>query len=285
MRTLQHLSARISYLPPYAETDRPVLAAVRGEDQTLLIDAGNSSAHAQLFLRELNNHHIQGDWLVLTHWHWDHVFGMKDMPMPVISHRLTYDKIKEMQQLSWEDADLDQCVQEGTEIPFCVEAIKKELGGNRDIFIPAPALTFDTAMTIHLGGVSCQIEHVGGDHSKDSCAIYVPEEKVLFLGDCLYANLYADEWNYTAEQIFKLVQRLEAYEADRVFLSHHDAPLTKEEFLSFLQLLKRTASLTKKHKGREAAIMKEMEEDVQRELSEEERETITFFVNGYTESK
>ncbi|ETI68399.1 MBL fold metallo-hydrolase [Neobacillus vireti] len=283
MQKLQKTSERIVYLPPYQETDRPILAAVVGEERTLLIDAGNSSSHAQLFLAQLEELHIRGDLLVLTHWHWDHVFGMSDMPMPAIAYNKTEEKIKELQTLSWEDEFLDQRVNEGTEIPFCADAIKKELGNQREITLTTPAIIFDNRLTINLGGVTGIIEHVGGDHSADSCVIHIPEEKVLFLGDCLYANLYSKKWSYTIEKTRRLIEQIETYEAETFFLSHHEAPLTKKEFQSMLYVLKSAANLTEKFIGDQKAIVAEMSKELQRELNEFEAETIEFFVNGYGE--
>lgn len=125
------------------KTDRPVLAAVTGNKKTLLIDAGNSVGHAQLFQDELLKHDISGDLLVLTHSHWDHVFGLEHIRIPVICHEKTYQHIKEMQPLSWEDQALDERVEEGTEIPFCADAIKLELGRNREISMPLPDIRFE----------------------------------------------------------------------------------------------------------------------------------------------
>ncbi|UIR28916.1 MBL fold metallo-hydrolase [Priestia flexa] len=195
LQKLQRISNRVTYLPPYQETDRPILAAVTGEERTLLIDAGNSSSHARLFLEQLKENHIKGDWVVLTHGDWDHIFGMSEVNMPTISHFKTHDRIKKLQSLSWEDQYLDQRVKEGTEIPFCSEAIQKELGNYRDVFLPLPHITFDNRMTVNLGGVHCLIEHVGGDHAVDSSIIYVLEEKILFLGDCMwYVNTKLDRF-------------------------------------------------------------------------------------------
>lgn len=281
MQKLTKISDRLYYLPPVQVTDRPILGAIVGEEKTVLIDSGNSSQHAKLFLQQLEEIGIRADLLIITHWHWDHVFGMSEIAVPSISCRETYGNIQEMQSLSWEDDDLDQRVEEGTEIAFCVDAIKEEFGSERDIQVQLPTIVFESRMTVHAGGVTCEIEHIGGDHSSDSCIVFIPEEKALFLGDCLYANLYAEKWNYTVEKILKLVQQLETYDADIYFLSHHPAPLTKEEFSSFLQLLKNAALLTQKHAGNEEAIRQEMASTLQRELNEEETETIGFFINGW----
>ncbi|AIK38765.1 Zn-dependent hydrolase [Bacillus pseudomycoides] len=283
MQKLKRISNRVLYLPPYQETDRPILAAVKGEEKTLLIDAGNSSKHARLFLEQLDTYDIKEEWLILTHSDWDHIFGMHEMQMPIISHYKTYNKIKQLQNLSWEDKYLDQRVKEGLEIPFCADAIKKELGNQREIILPLPDITFDKKMTLNLGGVTCAIEHVGGDHADDSTVIYIQEEKVLFLGDCMYANLYSKKWSYTIENTLQLIEQIEKYDAEIFVLSHHEAPLTKEEFQLELKFLKTTALLTKKYEGSSEAIVKEMSKSLQRSLTEDEIETITFFVNGFSE--
>ncbi|MEI4771828.1 MBL fold metallo-hydrolase [Psychrobacillus sp. FJAT-51614] len=281
MQTLQKLSNRLFYLPPYQKTDRPILAAIVGDDQTLLIDAGNSSNHAKLFKEQLAYHHVMGDILALTHWHWDHVFGLSEMDMPSIANFMTYDKVNELQKLSWEDTELDERVEAGIEIPFCADAIKLELEKKREIIITNPTIIFEKQIKLNLGGVTCIIEHVGGDHSSDSNLLYIPEEKALFLGDCLYANMYAEKWHYTIEKMSKLLEKIEGYDAEIYFLSHHPAPLTKVEFASFVSLLETSAKLTKKYKGDLEKITTEMSSYFQRELTEDDLEIIRYFVNGY----
>lgn len=281
MQTLQHLSKHIVYLTRVEETDRPVLAAVSGAKKTLIIDAGNSVAHAQLFQDELSKVNLSGDMLVLTHSHWDHVFGLENVSIPVISLKETYKNIKEMQPLSWEDPELDQRVEEGIEIPFCADAIKLELGSNRNISMKLPDILFEKSLTIDLGDVTCVIEHVGGDHAADSCIVYIPEDKTLFLGDCMYANLYAEKWNYTAEQALKLVEKLEAYDAETYILSHHDRPSTKLEMEQEFKLFKECANLVGKHQGNQALMEQELATKFNRNLTASELETVGFFVNGY----
>lgn len=281
MQTLQKLSNRLFYLPPVQLTDRPILAAIVGDDQTLLIDAGNSSNHAKLFKEQLASYHVTGDILALTHWHWDHIFGLNEMDMPSIANNMTYEKIRELQQLSWEDKELDERVEAGIEIPFCADAIKLELRNDRDIMIPNPTIIFEEQIKLNLGGVTCIIEHIGGDHSADSNLLYIEEEKTIFLGDCLYANLYAEKWHYTIKKMGKLLEKIEKYDAEIYFLSHHPGPLTKDEFFSFVTLLKTSALLTEKHKGKLEKIKTEMASYFQRELTEDDLEIITYFLNGY----
>ena len=100
-----------------------------------MIDAGNSEAHAQLFLKMLKEQNVSSpDFVALTHWHWDHIFGLS-----VLQHALTIahtETKKEMQTLvsyEWTDDALDARVEEGTEIEFCADCIKKSLVNNQEI--------------------------------------------------------------------------------------------------------------------------------------------------------
>ncbi|WAH39438.1 MBL fold metallo-hydrolase [Alicyclobacillus dauci] len=278
MQKLVKISDRSLFLPPSHETDRPLLAAIVGSERTLLIDAGNSSRHATLFLQQLKALNIQGDWLVITHHDWDHVFGLSEFKIPVISHFNTRDEIKKLQYLSWTDEALDQRVKDKTQTSSSAENINKELGTERDVVFPLPNITYTDQVTIDLGGVSCLIEHVGGDHAYDSSVVYIPEEKVLFVGDAMYANTM--NWSYTAEKTLKLIQKLEQYDVELCFLSHQDKPLTKAEYQHELSVLKNIATLIQVFQGDKSSIAEELVNRLHRSLSEDELETIDFFING-----
>ncbi|MEM5660951.1 hypothetical protein AAHB62_11590 [Bacillus cereus] len=45
-------------MTPVSETDRPILGMVVGKEKTLMIDAGNSEEHAQLFLEMLKEQNV-----------------------------------------------------------------------------------------------------------------------------------------------------------------------------------------------------------------------------------
>ncbi|MEC2057219.1 MBL fold metallo-hydrolase [Peribacillus psychrosaccharolyticus] len=283
MQTLQRLSKHIVYLTPVQETDRPVLGAVTGNTRTLVIDAGNSVEHARLFHDELKKEMIKPDYLVLTHSHWDHVFGLEAVQEPVLCQVDTYSNIQMLQKLTWDDIALDQRVLAGTEIAFCADAIKKEFSEKpRNICLPLPDIRFEKGMTVDLGGVTCVIEHIGGDHAGDSCLIYIPEEKVLFLGDCLYANMYAEKWQFTSKEVLRLLTEIEKYDANTYILSHHPHPCTKKEMEHEFKRMKTCAELVISCQGDTIAIQQELTRKLNRDLTEDEIETVGFFVNGYS---
>jgi glyoxylase-like metal-dependent hydrolase (beta-lactamase superfamily II) len=264
MQTLEKLKHRVWYQTPVSETDRPILGAVVGDRMTLMIDAGNSEAHAQLFLSELEKLRIPPPrMVVLTHWHWDHIFGLPALDIPSIASNLTKAEMEKLIPYQWTDEALDERVISGIEIEFCASAIKKEYGNDRSIKVKLPDITFENILEIDLGGVSCQLQRVGGDHSPDSVVVYIKEEKILFLGDAIYANLYASKWNYTA------------------YIMSHGTAISKAEYQVETAMLRKAARLTEEFEGQMEEMKNAYQSSVNRELNGNELETIQYFANGY----
>lgn len=166
---LNPISPNVYWLSPDDRTDRPILGAIAGEYRTLIVDAGNSPAHANLFLSELATLDlVPPAFLALTHWHWDHVFGTSAINLPTFAHTETKRIVAEMSRLDWSDEALDRRVEEGVEIEFCRDMIKAELPDRTRLRIKPPDIAFTTRIELDLGGVTCHIVHVGGDHTADS---------------------------------------------------------------------------------------------------------------------
>ncbi|MFE8699922.1 MBL fold metallo-hydrolase [Cytobacillus sp. FJAT-54145] len=281
MQTFEKISNRFWYMSPVSDTDRPILGLVVGENKSLMIDAGNSEAHSTLFLQKIEEHNLLlPSMVVLTHWHWDHIFGLSALDMVSISSKQTKEEMEKLIPYSWSDDALDRRVKEGVEIEFCANAIKQEYGQERNIQIVLPDISIEHRLEIDLGGVTCVLEHVGGDHSPDSVVIYVKEEKILFLGDSIYPDIYSDKRRYTIQNTLRLLEALEKYDAETFILSHWKA-VSKEEYEQEVSLLKMVANLTEQFQGSIEDITRVYEQKIKRPLNEDELETIQYFVNGY----
>jgi len=283
MQQIKRIGERFWYQTQVAETDRPVLGMVVGNERTLMIDAGNSEKHAQLFLDEMKSQGVpRPDVVALTHAHWDHIFGLPVVNnIPSIAHTKTKQEMAKLIPLSWSNEAIDERVEAGTEIEFCATAIKKEFPDERDIKIVLPMITFDTKMEIDLGGVTCILQHVGGDHAGDSVVVFIKEEKILFLGDSIYCNMYAPKWNYTVEKTQALVEQLMKFEADTYILSHSGV-ISRDEFEQEMAVFREIGDLTEQFEGDEGKVKQEYESRLGRELNEGELETIQYFVNGWS---
>ncbi len=280
MQHFKQLTSRIWYQTPVSETDRPILAVVRGEKHQLMIDAGNSSAHAALFLEEMKTHNLGSpDLLALTHWHWDHIFGMKHLRLPSMATQQTITRMKEMQPYAWTDAALQERMDQGIEIPFCADAIKLEFGTTRDIEVVLPTIGFTGQLEIDLGGVQCQLIEVENDHSPGSLLVYIPEERVVFLGDAMYADIFSSKWNYTVERTKRLLAAIDRLEADYYVWSHGEA-MPKSEFEEEVNMLRRAIRVTEATGGRLKDMRNLYAEETGRSLTEDETETLIYFANG-----
>ncbi len=282
IRKLQKFSDHIYWLPPDDETDRPILGVVAGEQSSIVIEAGASVQHAQLLLDQIEPLALAPiRYLFLTHWHWDHVFGTDAFRVPTFASKLTQDIVREMVSLDWSDAALDERVAAGTEIAFCRDMMKLELPDRSDLIIRPPDIAFETSMTVDLGGVHCQLIYVGGDHAADASIAFIPEEKVVFLSDCLYYDLYHDPIRYTVEKIVLLYERVLSLDADFYFWGHDSDVMSRETLLQQQEMMAVYGRLTQTHTGNPTAIKAALTQTHPQLINDETDGLIAAFCTGY----
>ena len=276
---LNQISPHVYWLPPDETTDRPILGAVTGERGSLIIDAGNSPAHARLFQQELAGVSAPAPkYLVLTHWHWDHIFGISAWDLPTFASLETQQKMIELAGLDWSDEALDERVAAGTEIEFCRDMMKLELPDRSDLRLFPPDIAFITQVDLDLGGVRCQLIHVGGDHAPDATIVYIPEERILFLGDCIYPNLYHQPPCYTVQNLFPLIDRILAYEADYYLEAHNPDPVPRAEMVAYLARLRTIGQLVERWGPDRPSIVAALQ--AEGEVSEDDLESVDDFLAG-----
>jgi glyoxylase-like metal-dependent hydrolase (beta-lactamase superfamily II) len=248
------ITQHMYWLPP-SKPDRPSLCAVVGEQQTLLLDVGASSAHTNLFLEALKSERVSSPSLVvLTHWHWDHVFGAADLNVPIIAHRETRERLITLAGYDWSNEALEQRVASGAEINSCAEDIKLELPEPRTVNLALPSIVFQNSLDIELGGVTCHVRHVGGDHASDSCVIHVLPDNVLFLGDCLYPAIYAPVQHYTTEKLFPLLETILAFDAELLIEGHNETVMTRADLLPMIEKMRFAGELVAQVAGNEQEL-------------------------------
>jgi len=279
--TFSQISPHVYWLSPDATTDRPVLGAIAGSRRTLIVDSGNSPAHARLLLQHVAEVEIPPPvFLVLTHWHWDHVFGAATIALPTFAHRETTRIVTEMTRLDWSDEALDRRVEQGLEIAFCRDMVKAELPDRSNLILRAPDIAFSHQVEINLGAITCQIVHVGGDHAADSSVVYVPDDKVMFLGDCLSPDIYTGEASYTADNVLRLMDRLLHFDVDFYLAGHSPEPLPRDEVVEYAHLLQTVAGLVEQRGDDRAAVLAALQERLAVPLAEEHVETVDEFLAG-----
>jgi len=247
--TLHQVSDHVWWFTPDSRTDRASLAVVVGDNRTLMLELGASPAHTREFLQALTDKGLSHpDFAILTHWHWDHSFGMEALNIPFAAQRDTAKHLQRMSDYDYSDDGLDDLVQRGIEVEFTRDHLIIELDNTqrRHLKLRQPDFIFDETHHYDLGSVNCEVVHVGGDHSADSCVMFIPEDKVLFMGDCFYYTVYEEPRHYTKE-VLNLIEKLESFDAEQYIEGHSNTITTSSEIKEWFALIKRIFSLIDQH--------------------------------------
>jgi len=286
---VQRISDHVYWLPP-AKPDRPSLCAVVGEHATVMLDAGASASHARVFLDALSAEGVAPPIaVVLTHSDWDHVFGAVEVGAPVIAHRLTDIALAKLAATDWSDEALDRRVESGERSPEHAANIKAEMPAPRSVRVARADRLFEDGVDLELGGATVQVRHVGGDHAADSSVMYVPQDRLLFLGDALYESTGGEAGGaartFTAEQAFPLLDAVRAFDAELSVEGHTDTVMPRAEAVELLDEIRWAGELVGKSAadGRrldEAAALAAAREHLAAEPSELQADLIRAFLAG-----
>lgn len=224
---LEKVTERIYYLMNDNKNERPAIGLVKGDNCCLVIDAGNSLKHAEMFLNEISDMNLPPiDYVVATHHHWDHIFGMKKYDAIKIASNNTYElakkycgiKVNTLENVSLNDIFTDSAV----------KVLKNELE-NIDIIEEIKFdLLFNGELKIDLGGVTCLVKEINNPHRNDGTIVYVPEEKTLFLGDSAYGCTKDGKSCFNREKLISMMTEVKGYDAN-YYLCSHESICDKEE--------------------------------------------------------
>lgn len=276
---LHKLSDRIFYMEHRDETARPVLGVISGNKYSMIVDSGNSPKHAKEFLKELDQIDISPiKYLVLTHHHWDHILGIKEMNLITIAHEKTKEEFDRMSHLKWDDKSMDEHIEKKILTEFSAQCIIKEIEDRENIELGEIDITYKDSLEIDLGELTCVLKHIGGPHTDDSIMVYVPEEKVIFLGDCVYGRRYNNLYGYDKDKLFDMIEIIEEYEDIEHYILSHESLCSRKEMTNFWNDLRVASELVGDSKSNEEGISKFIDK-FKREPSKDEEFFINCFAN------
>lgn len=273
---LEKITDRIYYMKNSDETDRPVLGLVIGDDFCLIVDAGNSPKHANEFKIEIDKICLPPvKFLVLTHHHWDHTFGLNEWDSITIANNKTSNYLNMYRGIKYDDESLELAKGKGVINDFSIKCIKAEIT-DRENFSPKNVnLSFDGEMKIDLGGVTCEIRQIVSPHTDDSTIIYIPEEKTLFLGDCIYGRTIQGSSHFDANLLFPMIQIIEEYDAE-YYICSHESVCSREEIVSYWEQLNISYSIANKCSSLEEGVV-----IYKKQFETEPSNDIVFFMKSF----
>ena len=221
---LKRLTDRIWLYPMEEERDRPNLGYVRGDHWSLAIDAGHSEAHTREFYKALEENGLPlPELTVLTHWHWDHTFGMHAVYGLCVANDRTKRYLQDFR---------GRIEREGTEFFLDMdERIRNEYAGNRPVIVTAPDIVFHDSLMLDAGNCPVRIFQAEAPHTDDSTLVEIPGERALFVGDAACGSL--PEWIKDPLLSGKLAETIRKSEAT-VCIEGHWIPVPKEETIQDL---------------------------------------------------
>ena len=221
---LQRISEHVWIMPFDSPKDRPNLGYILGSGMALAVHAGHSSSHVEEFYDAIREEGLPlPELTVITHWHWDHTYGMHAVNGKTLARPETNARLLEIKR------EMDSNPGKIQEFINSDPTIRREYaGGVPVVVVPADEIVREDR-TIDLGGVKVKIMLSASPHTDDALLVYVPEDRVLFVGDAQLGQF--PSWRMDWDKLAAFAEKVRGIDAD-IVIDGHWKPYTKEEFMA-----------------------------------------------------
>ena len=182
-------------------------------------------------------------WVVNTHAHGDHYFGnsvFKREGATIITHRDTAGMMK---------AQFDR------EMKRRMGYFKQRQYDPGDVKLVLPDVTFDSKITITLGGRTIELLYIGAGQNPGDTFIHFPRERVLYAGGPFSKNSWPNpSFTPSMQEWIGVLNKIAAMDVDKYLGGHGDIG-TKEDVLAEARMLSDFDA------GMRAAVAKGMSRD------------------------
>jgi glyoxylase-like metal-dependent hydrolase (beta-lactamase superfamily II) len=219
---------------PDANVVQSSIGVITTLNETILVDAGNSPRLGRKIKTELARWNLPPvSRMIYTHHHWDHIYGACEFDVPVTAHVICKAILEEESKKPWGIEHLSEEIRRNPKLRVSYRARAKSIDDWESFRIVVPQDVFEKEELINLDGLIIELEHVGGEHSEDSIVIRVPQDGVMFIGDCYYPPpLHLRKPNSAPS--LDILRKLQNNAYD-LYVEGHDKTFTQAELLKFLQ--------------------------------------------------
>lgn len=205
------------------------VVAMVGDDGTLLIDAGYKQTGDGLLkeVKSISSNSIE--YIINTHIHGDHTGGnlVLGKNVDIIAH----ENVK-----TYLSTPRTQGEKEISPFPEFAQ----------------PNMTFTDRMNLKFNGQNLQLIHMPGGHTNSDIVIFIPESKVLVVGDLLFANYfpYVDVGNggNPLKYLENIDWIIENFPEESIVVGGHGPTYTIDEYKAYRNTLQTTIDLAKGNK-------------------------------------
>jgi len=183
----------------------------------VIVDTPQLPTHA-VKMREEAEKHGPIRYIINTEEHVDHIFGnyyFKGSGAIVISHQETYNNFMlvspEINPFRYAHEAIPTDDPEGEKIWPDEEEYFKDPN--------APTITFSSNLNLRVGNHTFNLIHTPG-HTPGQLAVYIPEERVVFVGDTIFNK--CQTWLYASDvdKWLKALNQLEELDVDKIIPGH-----------------------------------------------------------------
>jgi len=234
--SLKQLTEHAWLLPhnPDESAVQSSIGVITTQNESVLIDAGNSPRLARKIKTELTRNNLPPVFrIIYTHHHWDHVYGACEFDVPITAHIICKAILEEESKKPWGIEYLNEEIKREPKLTASYHARAKTIEDWGAFRIVVPEEVFETEKVINLDRLTIELEHVGGEHAEDSIVVKIPEDGVMFIGDCYYPPPLHLRKPDSATSL-DMLRRLQN-DAYSLYVEGHDKPFTRTELLKFLQ--------------------------------------------------
>jgi len=195
------------------------------DEGVMVVDTQQHPADARRLLgliRKITDRPVK--WVVVTHAHGDHFLGnpvFKAEGATIVSHRDT----RGMMSKYYRD-----------EVERRQAYFKRYNLDPGELQMVLPEVTFDSRLTLQLGGRTAELIHLGPGQNPGDTLIHFPHARTLFLGGP-FARRNWSNYSFTpsVENWIALLRQAAAFDAD-TFIGGHGDVSTREDLLEYAQL-------------------------------------------------
>jgi len=205
-------------------------------------------------------------WVINSHWHGDHIRGNQTfIDSIIISSQITYSKIRDVHpsRFSKQKNDIqglksyilslkEQQIQTNDpHIQYQINSLNELKDSLPTLELVLPNQTFKNEITFQGTQRFAKLFTLGGGHSYCDAMLYIPDEKVIFMGDLLFVNCHPTFFEETDplkwRNILKTVEKLEI----DVAVPGHGPTGVKEDISKIINYIAELTTIAEKSKQNE----------------------------------
>lgn len=214
------------------KTDQPNIVYLKGKDESLMVDIGGGKETFKLIQKFWEENSLkEPDYVVLTHYHWDHAFASSLYKSQIISSSYTNSKIEEMIKLN--PSSISEFISDDKQPEFCREHLENEYKDGYKNYLRSSDILCDTFLVIDLGERLVQILLIPSFHTEGSLAVLDLNTSTLIIGDAACGKIKGRNFIHDSNKIRELYSVLENLKFDYV-IEGHSRPQTRKEFMDSL---------------------------------------------------